>query len=1203
MNKIIKINEKSPEEIFEEIKNYDIISFDIFDTLIFRSFYDPKDLFRTLSEYHNILNFYHERIKAEKTVRKLKLQKFGHHEITLEEIYQELHKNIGIDIDLGCKVEFKKELECIYPNPYMKKLFNLLVDAKKTIIIVSDMYLNNKYMVELLKKCGYTKYNKLFVSCDYNANKRNGKLFEIVRNEFKNKSIIHLGDKLEVDYLKPREYGIDSMLYQAPNTIPKHNYNMTYSISSLYHGIVYNKLYNGINDDKTQSVYYRYGYEYCGIFMLGYVNYIHNYALENNLDKLLFLSRDGYIIKKVYDKLFNDIPGEYVLWSRYATLKTDTKRDFSRFLWQFVSRKVSMNENITVEEILIEMDYVDLLDVCKKTGIYSHTTLKNKKVLQLFLQILKDNSDYIFEKSKKYSDNAKEYYKNAIGKNKRLGIVDIGYRASGAISLINLFKEWGFDCVAKALVAFGTVNRSSFDDTLLLNNTVSSYVFSNDKNKNLSLSKDSNRLLLEVSIIDVLLASAPYPSFHYFDVDDKGQIKPVFETENKNNYKKINQLHDGIMDFIKEYTERTGENKYLLNIPGYDSFLPVHSILKEKSITEKFIDDFNSYIYSYMVSNSSKKDTYLSDIYKEFKQNKKKNRLRHILVKCKVKIKKVINKAKKKVKKIFKIFKRIKNLIVRLRYTNYYEKLKVETNLVLAQSYGGMNFYGNIYYILKEMINRNECNSFKFYVGARKNEYHTVKKFVKNQFGNKVKVLIIDSKKYLYVLSRAKYLLNNVGFPTYFIKKMDQIYLNTWHGTPLKGLGRSILDAPNESGNYQRNLLMADYLIFPNFYTCESMRKDYMLDNLYKGKYILEGYPRNSVFLNEKIKQNIKEKYNLINKEIIVYMPTWRRKPKNNETDIQISKCIELLDYLETKLKSNQLLYVKLHNLVNKQIDFKKYKKIKLFPNDCETYEFLSISDALITDYSSVMFDYINCNKKIILYTYDLNEYINGRSIQFDIKELPFNTCLTKESVLKEIKNINVFKDYSKIKDKFCEFDNMHSSKKLVDLILHKAEKEVKIFDTPKNNMPNALIYCGKLNVEKKTYNLLNNLSELPTNINFYLNFYNTKINKNKFVINEIPKNINYITLQGSKLFTISELICFNLYYRFNIENKRIIDKINKMYCREIKRLYPQMKFKYLIGYNHDTNIMNMFALMEGKKYLFLDKDNTTNRRQIKNLK
>lgn len=562
------------------------------------------------------------------------------------------------------------------------------------------------------------------------------------------------------------------------------------------------------------------------------------------------------------------------------------------------------------------------------------------------------------------------------------------------------------------------------------------------------------------------------------------------------------------------------------------------------------------------------------------------------------KIRKIYSKIKKSIKKYIKKIKNIRIVLIRVRYTNYYEKESINSNFVLAQAYGGMNFYGNIFYLLKEMISRKDCENFVYFVGARKEEYESTKKFVKYKFGNQVTVLLMGSKKYLKVLASAKYLLNNVGFPTYFIKKQGQVYLNTWHGTPLKGLGRGIMDAPNESGNYQRNFLMSDYILFPNEYTFNCMREDYMLNNLYTSKYILHGYPRNSVFYENN--NTIKNKYNPENNEIIVYMPTWRRKSKDSEEDEQIKKCIELLDYLDKNLKNNQILYVKLHNLVNNKINFDNYTKVKTFPFECETYEFLSISDALITDYSSVMFDYMNSGKKIILYTYDLDEYTNGRGFYFDIKELPFPLCYKIEEVLKETKKLKSFNDYKEFKKKYCDYDGSNVSKDFIDLLLYNKSNNIEIIDGKEynNKKKKVLLYTGNLSINILTYNLLNSLEELSNDFNYYLNFYNTEVNKNKFVINEIPKHINYITLQGQRLITLKEAICHRLYYNFNLKNNIIMKNINKLNEREIKRLFPNLEFDYLLVYRYKTRIINMYSAMKGKKILFINKSLISNKKE-----
>lgn len=137
----------------------------------------------------------------------------------------------------------------------------------------------------------------------------------------------------------------------------------------------------------------------------------------------------------------------------------------------------------------------------------------------------------------------------------------------------------------------------------------------------------------------------------------------------------------------------------------------------------------------------------------------------------------------------------------------------------------------------------------------------------------------------------SKYLVNNSTFPTYFIKRSGQIYLNTWHGTPLKAMGRKIIDEPHKTGNTQRNFLMSDYLLYPNEYSFEHFKNDYMIAPYFSGKYVLSGYPCNAVLYDNELKQAMKEKLGVEDKRVVVFMPTWRQGKKNGHKGKHSSKC------------------------------------------------------------------------------------------------------------------------------------------------------------------------------------------------------------------------------------------------------------------------------------------------------------------------
>lgn len=108
---------------------------------------------------------------------------------------------------------------------------------------------------------------------------------------------------------------------------------------------------------------------------------------------------------------------------------------------------------------------------------------------------------------------------------------------------------------------------------------------------------------------------------------------------------------------------------------------------------------------------------------------------------------------------------------------------------------------------------------------------------------NRVQLIPLGSRKYQKILATSRYLVNNVSFPTYFIRREGQVYLNTWHGTPLKTLGKKMAMGIQDMSNMQRNFLHSSYLLHPNRYTMDHMMEDYNLNHLYTGKVILSRVP------------------------------------------------------------------------------------------------------------------------------------------------------------------------------------------------------------------------------------------------------------------------------------------------------------------------------------------------------------------------
>ena len=330
-----------------------------------------------------------------------------------------------------------------------------------------------------------------------------------------------------------------------------------------------------------------------------------------------------------------------------------------------------------------------------------------------------------------------------------------------------------------------------------------------------------------------------------------------------------------------------------------------------------------------------------------------------------------------------KIFKTLKRWLVLLRksqfdrarlyYPRYCKKLPIDEKAILFESFHGDGITGSSFYLLMEACRSSQYSGYVKYVAYKTSAKKKVEALLQNyglcnystnnRWEGGITLVCLHSPLYCKVLASAKYLINNVSFPTYFVKREGQVYLNTWHGTPLKGLGRNVRDAPHTIGGVQRNFLMADYLLYSNRYSFEHIRRDYMLDQFYAGTYVLSGYPCNGAFFDKSRVDEIKAQVGASDKKVAVYMPTYRQGEGNKASTVHIMR---LLCEMEILLQEDIIVFVKLHYLAQSSINLKGFKKVRLFPDKFETYDFLNIADCLITDYSSVMFDFINAEKKNI---------------------------------------------------------------------------------------------------------------------------------------------------------------------------------------------------------------------------------------------
>lgn len=488
------------------------------------------------------------------------------------------------------------------------------------------------------------------------------------------------------------------------------------------------------------------------------------------------------------------------------------------------------------------------------------------------------------------------------------------------------------------------------------------------------------------------------------------------------------------------------------------------------------------------------------------------------------------------IKKIKRLFKNIFNPYWRAKceYIKYVDDMPIDDKLILLESQHGKEFNGNIFSMIKYLCSAEEYKDYTICLSCTKSSREAFEKKAK-QYGIKnLTFLTLSTKEYFKVLASAKYLINDNTFLPFLIKKEGQIYLNTWHGTPLKSLGRKIKNDAVNIGNPQRNFVIADWLLYPNDYTKKHIIEDYMIENISNSKIVMGGYPRNDIFFDDKRRNELRHSLGLEEKKVYAYMPTFRGTAREGTSDDSDNFMLDSLRALDKELSENEVLYLNLHPVSRSVVDFDEFTKIKPFPSELDTYDFLNIADCLVSDYSSVFFDFACTKKKIILFTFDKEEYLRDRGLYISLDELPYPQVSDYKSLLDEMRSGKNYDDTDFL-NTFCPYDNINSSKQLCDQIILDKDCGLKTESMPNNGKENVLIFAGNLAPNGVTAALRNLLTILDKEKrNYYISFKQLAAARYADNLMTFPQDVSYYATIGGYNLTITDRI-YKIMFRFKL--------------------------------------------------------------------
>ena len=594
------LNRPKPYHFALGLLHYDVISFDVFDTLLFRPFQHPADLFNIIGKRLNypavFTGFKQGRYEAEREARNQLENDLGIREVNIYEIYDQVERKLGIDKEKGIEAEIKAEQDYLFANPYMKIVYNILRSQGKTIVLTSDMYIPGRIMEKLIRKCGYDGFEHLYVSCDYRCNKTSGELFRRVLQDYPDKKIVHIGDNQAADIAGAKKAGLEARYYKNVNEAGK-AYRpdwMAELTGSAYTGLINAYIHNGLN---KYPFFYEYGFIYGGVYVLGFCEWIRKRVKEEQIDKLIFLSRDGDISQKIYNKYFESIPNDYIFWSRMANLKYLIEINQDAFIDRVIKQKALGTLDVELSSIFECFSIKADENILMKYGLYPNSVLCREN-MEAFKRFIKDNWEMICRNYEEEKILVRDEVKAIIGSSKKIAVIDVGWTGSGPLGFKHFVNtNISPDIEIKCWMAGGAGGYGSGVSVLpyYMDGTLESYLFSPFHNKRNAQIHVSENVAVVNNAVFELFTQTQYPSFRGMTV----QGEYVFDIPENENYEMIAQIHKGIIDFCELYRKTFSIDTYLYNISGFDAYRPFAKLAFNKQFFER---NFRNVVFGYGLS-------------------------------------------------------------------------------------------------------------------------------------------------------------------------------------------------------------------------------------------------------------------------------------------------------------------------------------------------------------------------------------------------------------------------------------------------------------------------------------------------------------------------------------------------------------------------------------------------------------------------
>lgn len=583
--------------------------------------------------------------------------------------------------------------------------------------------------------------------------------------------------------------------------------------------------------------------------------------------------------------------------------------------------------------------------------------------------------------------------------------------------------------------------KNRFDEEFSVNNAKIIKKKSSDEEFSMQLLVDENNNLEVLSVLHALIKrdvigdlkfdeSKKYFTDYSFMCELWGNVNSFKGVENAVYAKRISD------DFINlpSLTQEIGDDYIFKSIEEYKT---AKKAIKSGLLRELMAQKMFKYYYSTFSKTNHMQpiealdafmeiaDDFDGNLFQSFELNALKSKNRHKVIK--------FSRIRVTCSRLFNFIRHPWNIYHTL-YHNVYNKRPINNKRIMFESFSG-DFYSDSPKYIYEYLYEHYGDEFE-YVWVMNNKKTKIP-------GNPITTKRF-SLKYHKLMATSKYWVVNTRQAGRLVKRPQQILLSTWHGTPLKKLGFDMgniyIQNPRTKESYIHDSSAWDYFVSPNRFSTEIFRRAFAYD----GEILETGYPRNDILFNadeNKIGQ-IRERLNLPDdRKVILYAPTWRDDDSYDVGKVKFKLKLDL-EKLEKAIGDEYVVLVRNHYLItDSDVDDYEHFAVDVSHYD-DIAELYLISDVLITDYSSVFFDFANLRRPILFYMYDLERYEEElRGFYIDInKEVPGPILRTTDEVIDALNDLdNIAEQYRERYDEFCEkycsLEDGNATKRVVEKV------------------------------------------------------------------------------------------------------------------------------------------------------------------------